>query len=138
MVSLYLDDCIASPHLARALKASGLSVFLPSDVGIKGRNDPVHLEKATEFGACLVTRNIGDFIELDDEWREQGRVHSGLLLSEDLKMGEWVNRLRRAGQGLSPELARGRRFFLSSFSSDELARDTIASWQDALKPNQPS
>ncbi|HEX6512520.1 MAG TPA: hypothetical protein VF157_09500 [Chloroflexota bacterium] len=121
MVSLYLDDCIASPNLARALRASGLSVFLPSDVGIKGRNDPLHLEKATELGACLVTKNmekatelgaclvtknIGDFMKLHGLWREQGRIHGGLLVNEDLKLGEWVNRLRRAGHGLSPEIAR--------------------------------
>lgn len=130
MVPLYLDDCIASPHLARALRASGLSVFLPSDVGIKGRDDALHLEKAAELGACLATKNIHDFVKLHGAWQGAGRPHGGILLSEDLKLSDWISRLSRAGHLLSPDMAKDQYFFLSSFASDEVAQAIVASLQN--------
>jgi len=127
LVPLYLDDCIASPRVARALRASGLSVFLPEEVGSNGLPDSAHLQKATELGACLVSKNVGDFVDLHDAWHDQQREHAGMLLSEDLSIGLWIERLRRAGQLLTPQAIAGAFVYLHAFSTDDAAQAMVVS-----------
>jgi hypothetical protein len=45
-MTLYLDDDIAWPLLAKLLRNAGHDVQLPSDVGMTGAEDPVHLTRA--------------------------------------------------------------------------------------------
>ncbi|MHB8620324.1 MAG: hypothetical protein ACYDAG_12270 [Chloroflexota bacterium] len=113
--------------MARALRASGLSVFLPEEVGSKGLTDSVHLLKATDLGACLVSKNVGDFVDLHDAWHDQQREHAGILLSEDMSIGLWIERLRRAGQLLTPETIADAFLYLNAFSTDEAAQAMVVS-----------
>ena len=43
---LYLDDDMANPLLAQALRRAGHDVEMPSDAGMSGRSDPEHLTYA--------------------------------------------------------------------------------------------
>jgi len=113
--------------LARALRASGLSILLPEEVGTKSAEDPGHLERATQLGACLVTKNIGDFVTLHGAWVERQLPHAGILVSEDLAIGLWVDRLGRAGRVLTPEIAAGSLLYLNSFATDDEASAMVIS-----------
>jgi predicted nuclease of predicted toxin-antitoxin system len=63
---IYLDDDGASPLLARLLRQAGHDVVLPASVGLAGRSDQVHLAYAIRDGRGLLTKNYGDFEELDE------------------------------------------------------------------------
>jgi hypothetical protein len=54
---LSLDDDSASALLVRLLNRAGHDVRLPADLGIAGRNDPVHLTRAVLEGRAFLTFN---------------------------------------------------------------------------------
>src|SRR5262249_43915572 len=58
---LYLDDDSASALLARLLRQAGHDVEVPSDVGIAGAPDPVHLTHTVKDNRVCITRNHDDF-----------------------------------------------------------------------------
>ena len=53
---LYLDDDIAWPLLAKLLRNAGHDVQWPSDIGMSGSEDPVHLTRAIRIVACFLAR----------------------------------------------------------------------------------
>src|SRR5262245_3691242 len=61
---LYLDDDIASALLVQLLHKAGHDVQVPSDVGMAGEADPLHLAQAIKEDRVLLTRNYGDFEDL--------------------------------------------------------------------------
>jgi hypothetical protein len=77
---LYLDDDIASPVLARLLRAAGHDVLLPADVGLSGEKDPVHLTRAIREDRATLTRNYGDFETLHNLIMQARGHHPGVLL----------------------------------------------------------
>ena len=60
-MNLYLDDDVASPLLAQLLQKAGHDVQLPTDVGLSGDDDPVHLRHAAMNGRVIITGNHDDF-----------------------------------------------------------------------------
>jgi hypothetical protein len=74
-LSLYLDDCANSDLLARLLQNAGHRVVRPSDVGLDGEEDHVHLAFALAQGLTLITKNCADFKDLHDS----GNSHCGIL-----------------------------------------------------------
>ena len=59
MISIYLDDCIQQRRLVRQLRAADHLLYLPSELGVEGQSDELHLTSATTLGAVLVTHNRG-------------------------------------------------------------------------------
>ncbi len=47
-MKLYLDDDTVETHLAKLLRNAGHDVQLPSEVGMVGKPDPVHLTHAID------------------------------------------------------------------------------------------
>ncbi len=60
-MKLYLDDDSASPLLSKLLRNAGHDVQLPSDVGMSGKPDPVHLTHAIRDGLVCLTKNYDDY-----------------------------------------------------------------------------
>lgn len=58
---LYLDDDTASAVLTNLLRKAGHEVQLPSDVGMSGAADAVHLTRAIHDNRVCVTKNHDDF-----------------------------------------------------------------------------
>jgi ABC-type Mn2+/Zn2+ transport system ATPase subunit len=63
---LYVDDDSADPHLIRLLRRDGHEVQTPTDVGLSGQRDQVHLAHAIRERRALLTRNAVDFAALHD------------------------------------------------------------------------
>jgi hypothetical protein len=63
---LYVDDDSVDPVLLRLLPRDGHDVQTPSDVGLVGSTDPVHLAQAIRDHRALLTRNYRDFEALHD------------------------------------------------------------------------
>src|SRR5437899_1464980 len=77
---LYLDDDIASVHLARLLRRAGHDVRLPSEAGLAGESDAVHLTRAVRENRVCLTRNYDDFEDLHKLILEVKGHHSGILV----------------------------------------------------------
>ena len=60
-MKLYLDDDTAEVLLANLLRNAGHDVQLPSEVGMVGELDPVHLTHAIGDGRVCMTKNYDDY-----------------------------------------------------------------------------
>ncbi len=127
MITIYLDDCVADNRVARALRAAGLSVFLPSELGTQGVEDELHLGRATELSAALFTFDISDFTLLHRIWQERLQEHAGILVSHQVASPQRIQWLLRAATMLTPEKMRGQCLHLEMFRDDELARAAVES-----------
>jgi predicted nuclease of predicted toxin-antitoxin system len=77
---LYLDDDLASPQLAQRLRKAGHDVILPADVGMRGKDDSVHLAYAVRQSRVCVSRNYADFENLHDLVAAVGGHHPGIMV----------------------------------------------------------
>ncbi len=107
--------------MVRPLQAAGHLLYLPSELGVGGQKDEPHLNTATSLGAVLVTTNQRDFEPLHRQWQASEQEHAGILLTEELPIGELIHRLQRAAQLLTQEIAHNQLMHLALFRTDELA-----------------
>lgn len=99
------------PRLAEALRALGLEVYgVVERPQLRGLSDDLVLDLASRESRVLVTCNVADFVQLDHQWRADGRVHGGVLLVSSTAFPQdrsWVGGLVRSlescvGAGLLP------------------------------------
>ena len=89
---LFLDEDIHLA-LAGALRKRGYDARHAGQEGRLGTPDKGQLQFAAGEGRCLVTFNIGDFVQLHNLWLESGREHAGIIVSKQLPVGESLRRL---------------------------------------------
>jgi hypothetical protein len=77
---LYLDDDSAGHLLAHLLRQAGHDVQLPGDVGMAGKDDPVHLTHAIREDRTLLSRNHDDFLNLHNLLAQAQGHHAGILI----------------------------------------------------------
>jgi predicted nuclease of predicted toxin-antitoxin system len=77
---LYLDDDSASFLLTRLLRRAGHDVRLPSEAGMAGEDDPVHLAQAIREDRILVSHNHHDFEDLHNLLKVATGHHPGMLV----------------------------------------------------------
>jgi predicted nuclease of predicted toxin-antitoxin system len=77
---LYLDDDIVAAVLVRLLRQAGHDVQVPADVGLAGKEDPIHLRHAIKEGRVTLTKNYRDFQLLHFLVLESGGHHPGILV----------------------------------------------------------
>src|SRR5262245_60941725 len=78
---LYIDDDSVDPGLIRLLRRDGHDVEIPADAGRAGSSDQAHLAHAIRVGRAILTRNYGDFEDLDDLVVSAARGHhEGILV----------------------------------------------------------
>src|SRR5947209_2499636 len=63
---LYIDDDSVDPGLIRLLRRDGHDVQIPAEAGMAGSRDQAHLAHAIRNRRAILTRNYGDFEDLDD------------------------------------------------------------------------
>jgi hypothetical protein len=89
---LFLDEDVHLA-LAGALRKRGYDTRHTGEEGRLGMPDREQLEFAAEEGRCLVTFNVGDFVQLHNDWMQSGRGHAGIIVSKQLPVGESLRRL---------------------------------------------
>jgi predicted nuclease of predicted toxin-antitoxin system len=77
---LYLDDDTASTLLANLLRKAGHDVQVPSDVGMAGARDPVHLTHAIQDDRVCITKNHDDFWILHNLIKQAQGHHPGIFV----------------------------------------------------------
>jgi hypothetical protein len=103
-VRLYVDADI-TPKLARILRARGYDVVSAHKVGNAEATDEEHMAFAAAQGRTLLTCNARDFTPIFEDYWFAGRDHSGVIVSEQLELGEMLRRVRA---------------FLDSVTADEM------------------
>jgi predicted nuclease of predicted toxin-antitoxin system len=79
-MKLYLDDDTASALLAKLLRNAGHDVRLPSDIGLMGSADPVHLAAAIRDDRACLTKNYDDFWLLHGLIMQAKGSHPGIIV----------------------------------------------------------
>ncbi|MBI3914327.1 MAG: DUF5615 family PIN-like protein [Chloroflexi bacterium] len=93
-IALYLDSDM-SRRIAQALRAEGFDAVSAWDVHNEDMEDEQQLEYATGQQRALVTFNKDDFAKLLKVYSYSGKEHYGIIVSEQLVIGEVLRRLLR-------------------------------------------
>ena len=77
---IYLDDDSAARLLARLLRQAAHDVQFPTDVGLSGENDAVHLTHAVRDDRVVLTGNHQDFLNLHNLVMQVSGHYPGILV----------------------------------------------------------
>jgi predicted nuclease of predicted toxin-antitoxin system len=91
---LLLDEDVRA-QLAIILRDRGYEAIHVNELGRRGALDAELLEYATESGRTILTHNVSDFVLLDRTWRHTGREHPGIVVSNQLPLGDLRRRTLR-------------------------------------------
>jgi len=93
-VALYTDADV-TPKLARLLRERKFDAVSAYEVGNAESEDSEHLAYAASQGRAILTYNIKDYPPLLDEYWWADRQHHGIIVSEQLPIGELLRRVLR-------------------------------------------
>ncbi|MCX7841436.1 MAG: DUF5615 family PIN-like protein, partial [Anaerolineae bacterium] len=91
-IRLYLDEDVHK-RVASALRLRHYDVLSAHELGRWGLSDEDQLLFATAEGRALFTFNPRDYVRLHCEWLQHHREHAGIIVSDQLAIGETVRRL---------------------------------------------
>ena len=98
--------------LASALRKRGHDAVHAGERQRRGASDENQLVFAAVEKRCLVTFNVGDFVQLHNRWIAEGRDHAGIIVSKQLPIGEALRRLLALIQKETAESMKGQIHFL--------------------------
>lgn len=113
-VRLYLDEDV-NVALAPALRRRGIDVLTTQEAGNVQRRDEDQLAFAIQAGRVFPTHNRRDFARLHKKTIGEGRSHTGVILSDQLPLGELLRRLSRLCFHLTQEEMANRLEFLGNW-----------------------
>ena len=93
-IRLYLDADV-DVKLAPYLRQLGYECSSAREVGWAALDDEGQFQYASEVGCILVTHNIQHFVPIFERWWRSGQSHPGLIVSEQIPLGEMQRRLAR-------------------------------------------
>lgn len=114
-VTLYLDADV-DPELARQARQRGFDVVSAYEVGNGRLLDPDQLAYAAGQGRTILTHNARDFAPLFDEWWSTGQSHYGIIVSEQLPLGELLRRTLKLLNSVTAEEMRNNIKNLAEFA----------------------
>lgn len=116
LIKLFIDEDSMDQRFVSALRARGVDVVTVSDLKRTGFSDQDQLQLAAQQQRSLYTFNVGDFCRLPSLYLQEGRFHSGIILSsQDYSVGEQMRRVLRLMDSQSPEAMTNQLIFLSQF-----------------------
>ncbi|HKI05068.1 MAG TPA: DUF5615 family PIN-like protein [Thermoanaerobaculia bacterium] len=107
IIFLYTDEDITD-RLAVLLKGRGYEAASAASSGTRGFSDEEQLSFAASLGWTILTYNNKDFTRLARSWYADGRVHAGIVMSQQFST-------ERTG-----ELLRQTCFLIDSVSAEEM------------------
>lgn len=113
-IRLYLDEDVHR-GVAAALRMRGFDVLNAHDGGRWGLSDAEQLAYAAASERTLFTFNTADFLRLHRTWIEAGRPHWGIIVSEQLSVGEVTRRLLRLLNRMTADEMQGQFYWLQSW-----------------------
>lgn len=103
-IHLYLDEDVHE-SLLPALRQQGYDALNVRQANRRGLSDAEQLAYAAEQGQTLFSFNAADYIALHLDYLQTGRSHAGILVAQQMPIGETLRRLL---------------YFLNSMTQDEV------------------
>ena len=91
-VRLYLDEDVHK-RVASSLRLRHFDVVSAHESGRWGLTDEEQLSYAAKEKRAIVTYNTPDYVQLHREWLQRDKEHDGIIVSDQLPIGETVRRL---------------------------------------------
>lgn len=113
-ISFYLDEHIQT-SLAEALRLRNADVLTTQEAGNIAFNDYEQISFAHKKGRVLFSYNKKDLARIHYEFMKNNRSHSGIVLSDQLSVGQVLKRLMKLYFTLSKEEMRNRLEYLSAW-----------------------
>lgn len=110
----YLDEDI-DVALERALINRGVDAVSTLKAGEVGNTDEEQLSFAKNKKRTIITHNIRDFVILHKKFLNDDRIHSGIIVSNQLSIGTLLKRLMRLWFSLDANDMENRIEFLSNW-----------------------
>lgn len=113
-IKLYLNEDIHI-KLVKALRLRNIDVFSTQEYGKITSSDEEQLEFATKQQRTILTFNREDYIKLHLDWMKKGKNHYGIIISQQIPIGELLKRTLKLCNTLSSEDMRDRLEYLSQW-----------------------
>ena len=113
-IRLYLDEDVHK-RVAYALKLRHFDVISTHELGRWGLSDEEQLSYATNEGRALFTYNTSDYLPIHQDWIRRGREHYGLIVSNQLPIGETIKRMLNLLNRLTADEIRNQIRWLQAF-----------------------
>lgn len=91
---IYLDADV-HPLVARILRDRGFDVASAHEVGHHQASDREQLDFAVAHRRALVTFNVADFVGEARNYAREGLDHNGIIVSDQVDVGEVLRRLTK-------------------------------------------
>ena len=101
-VRLYIDADV-TPALARLLREHGFDAISAHEVGNAKLADADQMTHAASQGRAILTYNSKDFARLLDQYWWEGREHQGVIVSQQMPIGELLRRTLRLLNSITPD-----------------------------------
>lgn len=113
-ITLFLDEDVR-PLLAEILRQRGYDAAHVLEANRAGKNDLEQLTHAVSQGRAILTHNIRDYLLLDRQYRDQGKEHCGIIVSDQVPLRELLRRTLRCLSRYTAEEARNQVIWLQDF-----------------------
>lgn len=101
-VAIYTDADIRG-GLAAQIRLRGFDAISAYEAGNAELSDFDQLAYAANQRRAILTCNAKDFAPLADNWWQNGRQHYGIIVSEQLPLGEMLRRVLRLLDSISAD-----------------------------------
>ena len=99
---LLLDEQIWV-YLAALLREQGFDVYHVAEMGLDHTPDPEIFQEAVKKHRAVVTFNTKHFIPLAHQYAAEGKVHYGIVVSNEIPQGELKRRVTKLLESVSAE-----------------------------------
>ena len=113
-IRLYLDEDVHH-GAAVALRVRNFDAVSAHDRGRRGLSDAEQPAYAAADERALVTFNASDFVRLHQKWIGISRPHWGIIVSEQVPIGEVTRRLLSLLNRVTADEMRNQLYWLQSF-----------------------
>jgi hypothetical protein len=117
-ITLYLDEDI-TPKLAKALRDRGFDAVSAYEVGNIEVSDSMHLDFAATQGRAILSCNAKHYVPLFKERYHEGREHSGVIVTNQIPLGEMLCRILGLLNPLTADEIRNQLRHLGEFAKRE-------------------
>ena len=113
-IRLYLDEDVHK-RVASALRLRSFDVVSAHEVRQWGLRDEAQLIYAVDEQRTLFTFNTADYVKLHLAWLNNGQDHFGIIVSEQLPIGETSRRLLNLLNQVTAQDVRNQVLWLQAF-----------------------
>lgn len=113
-IRLYLDEDVHK-RVTTALRLRHFDAISAHETDRLGASDNVQLQFAAEHDRTLFTFNTAHYLHLHHVWFQKNRAHAGIIVSDQLSIGETIRRLLNLLNRVTTDEIHNQLYWLQSF-----------------------